>query len=221
MSRFRVVNHVELRVLRLSTDLSYIGEMRKPEPVDVYFRKKVRSERERRRWSQLELAKKLSDLGVAMYGTTIAKIESGERAVRVDEAAGIADVLELPLDWMLGRPKTGPANEIRYSLRVLREKAQDTISDIGSMIEALQDWETDTYAIDFDGKDELGADLNEAARALNYVQALLVQIAVCDLPDDHPAWQIDLDQLHEALQKIVESFHTSPLKKVEGTTDDA
>lgn len=188
--------------------------MGKRDGVDVHFRKTLRRERERRRWSQADLAKKLTESGVPMYHTTIAKIEAGERAVRVDEAAGLADALEVPLDWMLGRQAAGPANEIRYSLRVLREKAQETMAGIASMIQAIQDWETDTFGIDFAGKDGVDVDFKEAAKALAYVQTLLVEIALCELPEEHPVWQRDLAHHNEVLKRIVDSLPIAPLKEV-------
>lgn len=49
--------------------------------------------RERRRWSQLELAERLTDLGVPMDRSTIAKLENASRRVTLDEALGLAAAL--------------------------------------------------------------------------------------------------------------------------------
>lgn len=144
--------------------------------VDVYFRKQLRQERERRSWSQAEVAKRLSDNGLQMYATTVAKIEAGERAVRIDEAAGIADLLEVPLDSLLGRQASGPSREIGYALRALRAKTQKTLADLTNMLEALRDWKADTSELSFDGKDEMDADCKEAADALVQVQSRLLRI---------------------------------------------
>jgi hypothetical protein len=38
------------------------------------------------------MATMLSDKGIPMHWTTIAKIEKNDRSVRIDEAAGIADL---------------------------------------------------------------------------------------------------------------------------------
>jgi len=38
-----------------------------------------------------------------MHWTTIAKIEKGERSVRIDEAAGIAELIETSVDALPGR----------------------------------------------------------------------------------------------------------------------
>lgn len=148
-----------------------------------------------------------------MHATTVAKIEAGERGVRIDEAVGIADVLGVPLEWMLGRQSTGPASEIRYSLRALQERAQETITGLGAMIQALEDWNVDTFGIAFDGKAELDADFQDVVMVLAGVQARLVEdVALRDLPEDHPVWKADLYQLRETVGHIRKSF--APLEPV-------
>lgn len=72
--------------------------------LQVQFRKSVRLERERRGWSQSYMAKLLTDRGIdSIYPTTVAKIESGDREVKLDEAAALADLFGGSLDWLLGR----------------------------------------------------------------------------------------------------------------------
>jgi transcriptional regulator with XRE-family HTH domain len=66
------------------------------------FRENLRRERETRKWSQAHLAKLLSSKGLAVYSTTVAKIESGERAARIDEVVGIADLFNTSVDALLG-----------------------------------------------------------------------------------------------------------------------
>lgn len=194
--------------------------MGKRERVEDYFRKQLRRERDRRGFSQSDLAKTLTGRGVAMHATTVAKIEAGERGVRIDEAVGIADVLDVPLEWMLGRQSTGPASEIRYSLRALQDRAQETITGLGAMIQALEDWEVDTFGIAFDGKDELDADLQALAKVLAGVQARLVEdVTLRDLPEDHPVWKADLDQLREAVSHIQKSF--APLAPLEAVNPNS
>lgn len=144
--------------------------------VGVYFRERLRQERDLRKWSQAEVAKRLSDNGIQMYATTVAKIEAGERAVRIDEAAGIADLLEVPLDSLLGRQASGPSREIRYALRALQAKTQKTLADLTTMLEALRDWEADTSKLSFDGKDETDAVCKDAVNALVEAQSRLLRI---------------------------------------------
>jgi transcriptional regulator with XRE-family HTH domain len=62
-----------------------------------------REERKRRDWSQSQLEKMLAEKGIHLHWTTIAKIEKGERSVRIDEAAAIADLFDMSVDALLGR----------------------------------------------------------------------------------------------------------------------
>ena len=96
------------------------------ELTDSQFGKRVREERERRGWSQEELAKRLTDKGILVYSSTIAKIESEKRprAARLGEAVGIADLFELSVDALLGRQ--GPDDStLTFALAVLCSYAGD------------------------------------------------------------------------------------------------
>ncbi|MCW2652034.1 MAG: hypothetical protein JWR32_3010 [Mycobacterium sp.] len=72
------------------------------EVAETEFRKTLRRERESRKWSQAYLAKLLSDRGITAYATTIAKVEAGERAARIDELVTIADIFGVSVDALLG-----------------------------------------------------------------------------------------------------------------------
>ncbi len=72
-----------------------------------YFRKALKDEREARHLTQPELAEVFKANGLDLHWSTIAKIENGDRSVRIDEAARIADVFETSVDAMLGRPAPG------------------------------------------------------------------------------------------------------------------
>lgn len=72
--------------------------------VDQRFGEWLRAERVRRGWTQPQLADMLNDRGIApMHTTTIAKIESAGRSVRINEAVAVADLFGASLDWVLGR----------------------------------------------------------------------------------------------------------------------
>lgn len=161
-----------------------LPNMGRREGIDVYFRKKLRQERERRGWSQADVAKMLSDNGLPMYPTTVAKIEAGERGVRIDEAAGIADLLEVPLDWLVGRQASGQGTEIRYALRALQEKARAMVVDIALMGTALSDWKSDTSELSFEWKDEFQADCDDASHSLVETQMQLMKIVGRQLAED-------------------------------------
>lgn len=66
------------------------------------FARRLREERERVGLSQTGLAEQLSErLGDAIYHSAVARMESGQRSVKIDEAVAVADVLRLPLATLL------------------------------------------------------------------------------------------------------------------------
>ncbi len=95
-----------------------------------YFRKQLKAERERRNWSQAEFAKMLSDRAIPMHWTTIAKIEKGDRSVRIDEAAGIAHLFDVSLDALMGR-NVGSERDLLYTVqRALQTSHLDAGPDL-------------------------------------------------------------------------------------------
>lgn len=90
------------------------------------FGMRVRDERKRKDWSQEELARRLTDRGIPVYASTIAKIESEKkpRAARLGEAIGIADLFGLSVDALLDRQ--GPDDStLTFALNVLGDYARD------------------------------------------------------------------------------------------------
>jgi transcriptional regulator with XRE-family HTH domain len=64
----------------------------------------ARQAREDKGWSQAYVAKKLKAKGIDnMHPTTVAKLEAGDREVKLDEAAALADLYGKSLDAMLGK----------------------------------------------------------------------------------------------------------------------
>jgi transcriptional regulator with XRE-family HTH domain len=121
----------------------------------------MRAERERRGWSQADMAKMLSRKGIqSMYPTTVAKIEAGERAVRIDEANAIADLFEVSLDSLLG------AHQLSETAVVLRDRFGDL------------------SAFDFDGRDELATRTAAAGDALMGAMSALMNLSAFELPPD-------------------------------------
>jgi len=108
--------------------------------VEARFRQRVKKQRDRRDWSQADVAKMLGDKGIkGIYPTTIAKIESGERAVRIDEAAALADLFEVSLDALLGRKHNSQVDELAYLLRLLRDTARDSSQQVGATMETIRE----------------------------------------------------------------------------------
>lgn len=64
---------------------------------------RIREARQKRRPSQSDLCKLLQLRGVMVERDTISRMESGSRFVADFEAVVIAEVLEVPVLWLLGR----------------------------------------------------------------------------------------------------------------------
>jgi transcriptional regulator with XRE-family HTH domain len=127
--------------------------MGRKERTEVYFRKRLKRERDGRGWSQAEMAKALSDNDIPMHSTTIAKIEAGDRSVRIDEAAGIADLLGVSLDGLLGRK--GMEDDKSHAMSVLADEARRVGIEVADMMDRLRRAYEDLEAQwDFKGFDE-------------------------------------------------------------------
>jgi transcriptional regulator with XRE-family HTH domain len=77
------------------------------------FAEQMRIQRERKGWTQKQLATRLAKLGFLVHQTTIGKWEAGERRITLDEALGISVALDVGpahmvagsyLDATFGRP---------------------------------------------------------------------------------------------------------------------
>ncbi|MGO8853693.1 MAG: helix-turn-helix domain-containing protein [Mycobacterium sp.] len=148
------------------------------EQTDIYFGTKVRIERERRGWSQEELAKRLTENGIPVYSSTIAKIESLKkpRAVRLGEAAGIADLFGISLDGLLGR-HAGPGSDLWFALRALADSSQRSAIEVMGIATAMRDRLVDLIIYEFDGRDLLTSEGNRAAGALLEATEALMKLA--------------------------------------------
>jgi transcriptional regulator with XRE-family HTH domain len=152
--------------------------------VEARFRERVRQERDRRGWSQAELSKMLGDKGIkGIYPTTIAKIESGERAVRIDEATALADLFQVSLDVLLGRKQGAERNELARPLRVLADTARHSSQQVGAMMEAireqLEELPGEFYGADVlqsIGRDAWGTYLPEALYGLMKLETVSVKL---------------------------------------------
>jgi len=133
--------------------------------MDDYFRKQVRDERKSRGWTQAEMAKMLSEKGLPMHWTTIAKIEKGPRSVGIDEAAGIADLFGISVDALLGRRVRTRSDRI-HALNAVVDTAYRSSTQVHQIRTALADRITDLSALDdLPARDTLVAGC-ERARAL-------------------------------------------------------
>ncbi|MBT2266293.1 helix-turn-helix transcriptional regulator [Rhodococcus erythropolis] len=80
--------------------------MENPNSAEARFGARVRIERERRGWSQSDLADRVGSLGIAMHPATIAKIEARDskkpRNIRLDEAHALAEIFNISIESMIG-----------------------------------------------------------------------------------------------------------------------
>ena len=150
--------------------------MGRKERVADYFSKRLRKEREHRGWSQAYMAKLLSDKGIPAIATTIAKIEAGDRAVRIDEATGIADLFEVSLDLLLGR-RAGLENELTYTRRALLDTAQKSFWDVNAINLALRDKFGDLLKLELGRDETLESEGKRALDALTEAQEALFKFA--------------------------------------------
>jgi transcriptional regulator with XRE-family HTH domain len=156
--------------------------MGRRETIGRYFSERLRDERERQGWSQSHMAKLLTDNGIQMHATTIAKIEAGDRFVRIDEATGIADILDVSLDSLLGR-NARLEDDPTYPLRALTDKAQRSLSDVGAIERAFRDRVVDVRALQFPGREQLDSAGARALVALKQAQEAFWEIAGFVVPD--------------------------------------
>jgi transcriptional regulator with XRE-family HTH domain len=153
--------------------MSYYPNMGLRGRMETHFRKRLKDERDRRGWSQEELAKRLGERGVAVHASTIAKIETDARAIRLDEAAAIADLFGLSLDTLLGR-KAVEDNQ-GHAISVLAEEAQRLISDLSQIRDRLDRAYRDLEA-QFDSTSKIEGLLTDEAMPLQRRRAMLMWV---------------------------------------------
>jgi transcriptional regulator with XRE-family HTH domain len=148
------------------------------------FRENLRRERDSRKWSQAHLAQLLSAKGLAVYPTTIAKVEAGERAARIDEVVAIADVFGVSVDALLGRSSRRQRGDKALTINALAQLTQSTAVAVESLEAALRDRLAELDSFDL-RKDETAAyaeceragdALTEAAAETRKVAAKLARI---------------------------------------------
>jgi transcriptional regulator with XRE-family HTH domain len=145
--------------------------------VETRFRERVKQERDRRAWSQADLSELLQGRGLEhIYPTTVAKIESGERAVRIDEATAIADLFEVSVDALLGR-NVKQGSDLAYTLRSVQNIARQSAQQTAAIADTLDASLADLNALEFDGRETLKKDVVSAQRALRKAQAAFANVA--------------------------------------------
>lgn len=115
------------------------------------FARRMREERQRAGLTQVEVAERLTAmLERPVYDSALARVEKHLRAIRLDEAVAIADVLELPLSALLRdrehvdeeiaqlRQELDEAQWRANETRVVLQRAEDSVESIRRRLEQLE-----------------------------------------------------------------------------------
>ncbi|MBA9003695.1 helix-turn-helix domain-containing protein [Thermomonospora cellulosilytica] len=85
--------------------------------------------------SQTELARRMADRGFPWHQVTVSRTESGERPIRLDEAAALAGILGLPVVFIdADQPTEGLAADLAEATRTiaaLRQRVADLERQLG------------------------------------------------------------------------------------------
>jgi transcriptional regulator with XRE-family HTH domain len=149
--------------------------------IQAYFSRRLRIERENRSWSQAHVTQLLKARGVNLHTTSLAKIEAGERTVKIDEAAGIADLFEVPLDSLLGR-KAGLESDLAYALRAVSDTARESSHQIARIANTLSERLVDVRVFEFEGRDAFEAEGDRALMALRDALQALHRVSTFEAP---------------------------------------
>jgi transcriptional regulator with XRE-family HTH domain len=162
--------------------------MARREEIEDRFSKRLKAERERREWSQIELAKRLSDKGIHMSGATIAKIEADKpslrRSVRVEEASVFADVLGVSVDSLLGR-RSGRVSDLANSIRGMQQAAGRASLDVEAIYDLMMGWFIEIWGdegVEFDGREDFEIEGRMALEALAEAKTALHRISTMKKP---------------------------------------
>jgi len=153
-----------------------------------FFGTRMRRERERRGWTQAELASKLAAVGVNLHPSAIAKIELRDatrpRTIRLDEAQAIAYILGLPLDEMA---------------RTSIDRFDDLMIYLGQTLIRMRDDATTVAALTREAETQLTTMDPEAAHALAQDHFLAQLTALTRA--------LPLDQLNEYVSSLLNPAH--------------
>ena len=92
----------------------------------------IRAIRERRRMSQEDLARAMSDSGCRWHQATVYKVETGQRRVRLAEAVSLAENLDVALGVLVAAP---PDREVVETLSRLVADLNRIESDVAALVD--------------------------------------------------------------------------------------
>jgi transcriptional regulator with XRE-family HTH domain len=123
-------------------------------PWEAAFAKNVKAARERRGWSQTELAKRLTARLLPFHQQQIQRIEAGSRPVRLNEAIVLAEVLGEHFEDMMNAPDSQAVRRnlvvamgrVSYLARDLAEYLDEHLEDVDRVLETLT-WAWEEYQL--------------------------------------------------------------------------
>jgi transcriptional regulator with XRE-family HTH domain len=148
-------------------------EIRRPDL--TRFRERIVLQRTQREWSQMEVARRLTAMGIDnMHNTTIAKIEAGDREIKLDEAVALAELYGLSIESLIGR-RPGSADDIQYALVALEDAVFTSRNELNRTSKSLWNRLNDVPS-DFPGYDTTAELVGEYSRHLNSALEVLNEL---------------------------------------------
>lgn len=122
------------------------------------------------------MASMLTEAGTPMHWTTLAKIEKGERSVRVDEAAGFAELFGCSIDALMGR-RARPKADLLMAVRGVLDAGQSAAWQSAALSRALRECSAELSDVDRGGNyRELTDDADATADALDTAARLAERV---------------------------------------------
>ncbi len=150
-------------------------------PGTLGFPARLRKEREKAGLSQTQLAEKLNEMGIAGNGSTIAKTESGDRGVKIDELSALADIFNVSVDTLLGR-RTPLQDDLLHGIRNVIDTAKQGRAQINLVRGMFVDRLRDIDGVTFNGRQDMDANAVAAVEGLTAAYEALGRIADTHLP---------------------------------------
>jgi transcriptional regulator with XRE-family HTH domain len=163
------------------------------------FRQRITRERNKRNWSQAEVAKRLTAMGIDnVHLSTVSKIEGGDRDIKLDEAAAMAELYGVSLDALLGR-KPKNQREVRYLLDALTDAVFLSRTELHRAAKTLQD-RLDDVPSDYQRHGTLAGLVHEVLRHLDAAGTALDELVDESIQD--------IEQ--RAVERVVKQLKSQP-----------
>ncbi len=134
-----------------------------------------------RNYSQRAFAERLTNKGMRVDASAVSRIEKGTRSVRLVEAMTIAEVLDVPLDFLTSGART-PAQQLKHlrtdvnlRLDVVRDELASAAGSIDDLLNYLADHPELLPEVSGEGEGDDGED-RPAASVEDYVNGICRRI---------------------------------------------